>query len=170
MYCGATKQHSKADTLFMELIEAKENETSPSYHIHFYYGLHLHYECARYEEAKEQYIKAISIEDDWAVTFWHYALVLYELASYKESETFCKKSYEMNQQIPIIADHYEQQMRRIQSALEKQERERLRDRDRPAYESLIAGYDAVEVHSKRKSRTRTSVEIEGRDSREPRNG
>merc|ERR1719474_557338 len=128
--------------------------------------------CARYEDAKEQYIKAISIEDDWAVTYWHYAMVLFDLGQYRQSETFVKKSYEMNQQIPIIADHYEQQMQRIESALVQQERdekrakrERLRHRDRSEWESRIA-----EDHLMRGSRKRGSVTMEGRDTRDTRNG
>jgi len=115
LYCSRTQQFDAATQLYVELLSTKENETSPCYVIHFLYAQHLHYECGEYEQAEEQYIKAISIEDNWAITYWHYAHVLAKLQRYDAAETFLKQAHDMNDQIPSIGAHYESALQQLRA-------------------------------------------------------
>eukprot|EP01084_Bolivina_argentea_P306471 529600_1 len=147
VYCSQIGNLSEADNKFKSLL----NEGSPCYFIHFFYAKHLHYKHNNYSMAKEQYIKAISIEDNWAMTYWHFGICLFELKEYKSAQTFIKKAHETNPQIPMIDNHYNKQINLIQNAM-------IQRTEREHYESNKA------AQQKHKNKHKKRYPMESRDA------
>ena len=113
LYLSKIDDLPNASRIFEELIESDDNKYSPCYSIHYYYGLHLHYGCKLYEKAKEQYILAMTIEDNWAITYFHLAQLLYKLKEYGPAKTFVIKAFQGNKDMPEIKKNYRKLLNNI---------------------------------------------------------
>ena len=99
------------------------------YELHFYYAMHLHYQCEKYESALEHYTLALAIEDNWAITYFHISRVLLDIDkqnktnnNYSTSLFFLKKAYKYNSNIPMIISRYQHNRQQIRSILREQEK------------------------------------------------
>merc|ERR1712232_132371 len=101
-------------------------EENSAYFIHFSYGQHLAYSVGDYEAAQEQFVAAISIEDNWAITYWHYAMALLANEQFEEAKTFILKTIKMNEEMPIIRENYAQQLAFCEESIQRQKEERDR--------------------------------------------
>ena len=99
------------------------------YELHFYYGMHLHYQCGDFELALQHYMLALAIEDNWAITYFHISRVLLDIDRQNETNSnhntalfFLKKAYRLNSKIPVIASRYEHNKQTIRAILKREEK------------------------------------------------
>ena len=109
------KKTKRAEQIFADLLQHSKNEF---FEIHFYYGLHLFLTLKSYDAALKQFLSALVIEDNWAITYYYLALVLYELGEHHSSLDFLNKAFKLNPSIPAIYKNFQSVMFRITKKLQ----------------------------------------------------
>ncbi|ETO24844.1 TPR repeat-containing protein, partial [Reticulomyxa filosa] len=102
LFCSETNRVEKATSLFRRLVSSEDNKSSPCYLIHFYFAMHLHYICKKFLQAKHHYLIAIKIESNWAITYLHFAMCLFQLQEYETAKCFALRAEQLNSTLPII--------------------------------------------------------------------
>ena len=86
----------------LEMIAKYPNE----YDVNYIAALYYHKYIKNYDKADRYYRTAISIEDQWAKTYYNYSLLFYENNDFAQFVKYIKIAYEKNPKIPMIKELY----------------------------------------------------------------
>lgn len=79
-----------------------------SYEVNYFAALYYHRYAKNYDKADRYYRTAISIEDQWAKTYYNYSLLFLQNNDLAQFAKYIKIAYEKNPKIPMIKNLYDE--------------------------------------------------------------